>query len=377
MRVLLVSPLLPLDPPCGDTTYTAELLASPPDGVEYEDYGSALRAGRLIERGVRGGPASTGDIAWRVTRRVLAAGARHDITFWEPLRFFTVRPGAYDLIHCHIFSCRFSRPSPPVVLSNATPPDDLYRVARGWSSRRFGLARTIDTSVATIAGVSQSSYRPAADRLIAFSEWLKTFYVARGWPTDAIDVIPPFTRVVPQRPDRSMSRPVVAFVAKDLNGKGGDIVLSAFARVRAVVPEAELWIAGPQPGPEAAGVRWLGFIDRERLLNEVFARASVFAYPTRFDGLPLVAVEALAAGVPIATTNYRAMPEVVGFGRAGVVTPPNDVSAFAEAVIGLLDPATNARMRDAAREHYEGHFSPHVVRKALQVSYEKAIATHR
>ena len=53
MRVLLLSPLRGLDPACGDIVHTEALLASPPDGVQYETYAEALARGALIEHATR------------------------------------------------------------------------------------------------------------------------------------------------------------------------------------------------------------------------------------------------------------------------------------------------------------------------------------
>src|SRR5207302_3559423 len=131
MRVLLLSPLAGRDPICGDTVYTEELLSNPPLGVQYEDYESALRAGRLRELARR--PAiSRASGAGKLRESLSYAGARSvnafrqmGVLFREPFRHFSVEPDAYDAIHCHAFSASF-RKRPPLVVSSAAVLTDLY-----------------------------------------------------------------------------------------------------------------------------------------------------------------------------------------------------------------------------------------------------------
>ena len=92
----------------------------------------------------------------------------------------------------------------------------------------------------------------------------------------------------------------------------------------------------------------------------------VFAYPSRFDGLPLALLEALGSGVPVVVSDYFALPEVLGDGQAGRVVPQDDPDALAEAVIELLDPEVNAVARAAARARYASTYSPEVVLPRLR-----------
>ena len=94
---------------------------------------------------------------------------------------------------------------------------------------------------------------------------------------------------------------------------------------------------------------------KERLLRE----ADVFAYPTEYtyEGQPLVLLEALAAGLPIVTTEHAGIPDTVRDDREGLLVPPGDASALASALLRLIeDPDLRARLGSAARERYDERY---------------------
>jgi glycosyltransferase involved in cell wall biosynthesis len=89
-------------------------------------------------------------------------------------------------------------------------------------------------------------------------------------------------------------------------------------------------------------VRWLGYVsDAER--RDLLAGASVFAYPSLYEGFGLPPLEAMAAGVPVLASNRGAIPEVAG--DAALFVDPTDVDALAGGISVLLD---DPDRRDAA-----------------------------
>jgi glycosyltransferase involved in cell wall biosynthesis len=98
----------------------------------------------------------------------------------------------------------------------------------------------------------------------------------------------------------------------------------------------------------AAAVRELEYLPRP-LLVELIQGARGVLFPSLYEGFGLPALEALAVGVPVITSNTSSLPEVVG--DAAITIDPYDVSAITAALRRLDgDPALRARMRQAGPE---------------------------
>jgi glycosyltransferase involved in cell wall biosynthesis len=88
------------------------------------------------------------------------------------------------------------------------------------------------------------------------------------------------------------------------------------------------------------------------------ASADIFVYPTRWDGQPLVLLEAMAAGLAIITTRVGGIPETVEDGVEAVLVDPGDHAALADAIHNLLhDEDRRRRLGRAARRRYEAEFT--------------------
>ncbi|RSN63667.1 glycosyl transferase family 1 [Amycolatopsis sp. WAC 04182] len=161
-------------------------------------------------------------------------------------------------------------------------------------------------------------------------------------PEDRIHVVPlaadtKFFRPRPEIP-RIPGR-VVAIASADEPLKGLDHLLSAWERI-----EGELVIVGkPKPdGPAAralarlgpgAGVRFVGGLTDDELAR-LLCSAEIACIPSLFEGFSLPAAEAMACGTSVVATTGGALPEVVG--DAGILVPPGDVPALAEALTKVL-----------------------------------------
>jgi glycosyltransferase involved in cell wall biosynthesis len=138
-------------------------------------------------------------------------------------------------------------------------------------------------------------------------------------------------------------------------------LLRAFERVRARLSEpAQLVIAGPRDyradeldraiatSPCRADVVRLGHVGEERLAA-LFSGATVFAYPSFFEGFGLPPLEAMACGVPVICSGVTSLPEVVG--DAAVTVDPSSVDDIAAALLALLnDPGRRATLIRKGRE---------------------------
>ena len=102
-------------------------------------------------------------------------------------------------------------------------------------------------------------------------------------------------------------------------------------------------------------VRFVGY---QANIPDWLALADVVVLPSFYEGLPLVAIESLAAGRPIVATAVDGTPEVVVDGKTGLSVPPGDAPLLAEAICRLLgDPGLRRALGSAGRAWVEEHFS--------------------
>jgi glycosyltransferase involved in cell wall biosynthesis len=100
--------------------------------------------------------------------------------------------------------------------------------------------------------------------------------------------------------------------------------------------------------PLGARVRYAGALPPERM-PELLAAADLFVWPAVNEAWGMAILEAQAAGLPVVAGRFGGVPQLVADGRTGILTPPHDVDAFADAVRDLLtDPRRRARYADAA-----------------------------
>ncbi len=110
------------------------------------------------------------------------------------------------------------------------------------------------------------------------------------------------------------------------------------------------------PFPDAANVRRLGRLDPDQVRQE-YHRADALLLPTRLEGLPLVAMEAMASGTPVIASDTASLPEVITNEKNGLLCQLDNARDFALAARRLRDePALRHRMSDAARETAEREF---------------------
>jgi glycosyltransferase involved in cell wall biosynthesis len=142
-------------------------------------------------------------------------------------------------------------------------------------------------------------------------------------------------------------------------------LVRAFGPVAATDPEVRLVVAGPDGWDrDAFTAAVAGSAQRDRIVRlgyvdpaarrDLLAGATVFAYPSRYEGFGLPPLEAMAVGVPVVAGRAGALPEVLG--DAARFVDPADEQELAAALGGLLDDATArdrlvARGRERARRY--------------------------
>jgi len=159
--------------------------------------------------------------------------------------------------------------------------------------------------------------------------------------------------------------PVILMLARFSIEKGHRLLIESVRQLISRWPQLIVLLAGDGPLENeikaqcarfglANNVRFLGYrSDTQKLL----AAADIVVLPSRIEGLPLVAVEALASGRAVVGTAVGGTPEVVINGDTGLVVPPEDPIRFGEALESLLcDPERRKRMGTRGRKLVEERF---------------------
>lgn len=193
-----------------------------------------------------------------------------------------------------------------------------------------------------------------------------------------------FAQEVPPIPDLMDNKRNIVFVGRQEQRKGLPYLLEAYALVKKEMPETRLVIVGPDGGMRPGALR---FIEENRLEDVIFTdfvsyedlpryyrSGDVFCAPnTGHESLGLILLEAMAAGVPIVASRIPGFAAVVKDGEQGLLVPPRDSAALAEALKRLLsDAGMREAMGKAGAQHARGWTWEEVSAKILAFYKETA-----
>jgi glycosyltransferase involved in cell wall biosynthesis len=205
-----------------------------------------------------------------------------------------------------------------------------------------------------------------ADRLIAISESTKRDVQRHlNVPAERIDVTPlavsaeyrpdvPSERVSTVRRRYELPERFVLYVGRLEPRKNLPRLLDAYCHVMERLPDAPALVLAGASGWHPAElnrrlarlgtrVRTLGYVSDDAL-PALYAAATVFVYPSLYEGFGIPVLEALSCGVPTITSSTSSMPEVAG--DAALLVDPMNTDALAQAIERLLrDQALQARLR--------------------------------
>jgi glycosyltransferase involved in cell wall biosynthesis len=161
-------------------------------------------------------------------------------------------------------------------------------------------------------------------------------------------------------------------------------MLRGFARVRERFPQAVLLLVGrgslqseterlAQSLGLGSGVRFLGVRDD---VVQVMSAADGYVMSSAWEGMPMVLLEAAAAGLPIVTTRVGGNHEVVRDGESGFVVPPRDHQALGRAMLRLMELSETERraMGDRGREVIRAHYGLNRVVERWEELYRDVLA---
>lgn len=305
------------------------------------------------------------------------------------------RGAAYDLVHSHYW------------LSGLTAAE----LADAWQRPHLAMFHTLG-AVKNRArrGERESALRIAQEqRLVARADHLicatphEREFLANLYGADPrrVSVVPggvDLAQFSPADPGTARRRlglaggPVVLFVGRLEPLKGADILLQAAAIAEVDRPLTLLIVGGDGRAGATGGeqerlqrlaaelgivaqVRFVGPVDRS-LLPTYYRAADVCVVPSYYESFGLVAVEALASGVPVIATRVGGLSYTVQDGRTGYLVPWRCAEPFAERLEVLLANADlRARFRRAARDSVR-QFAWSAVAARVAAVYESLLAPH-
>jgi glycosyltransferase involved in cell wall biosynthesis len=212
------------------------------------------------------------------------------------------------------------------------------------------------------------SYR-GFDHLVANTRDIERWIVRQGWPAERVRYIPNFAAPGPGDPidralhDTPQDVPLLLGMGRLHANKAHDISLRAMVEL----PQAYLWIAGAGPleGELKALAAQLGVQRRVRFLGwrddapSLYRTADVCLFPSRFEPLGNVVIQAWAHGLPIVAAMSDGPGALIRSEQDGLLVPVNDPAALAMAARRLiLDGAMRRRLAEAGAERLAAEFAP-------------------
>jgi glycosyltransferase involved in cell wall biosynthesis len=278
-----------------------------------------------------------------------------------------LRESSCDILLCHGYKANIIG---RIASNRAGIP--AVAVSRGWTAE--------DRKVRLYEWLDRRAYRQM-DHIVCVSDGQAA--KVRRWcrvPSDRITVIRNSARLEGFAEPRPAARNELLGCFPDAGGishivlaagrlspeKGFFVLVEAAASLLGVDRSIGVVLFGE--GPLRAGLEQriadLGFRDRFVMpgfrpdLDRLIAAADIVVLPSFTEGLPNVALEASAAGVPVVATEVGGTPEVVADGETGILVPPGEPTALAAKISELLrNPELRGRMGAAGRQRMRDHFT--------------------
>jgi glycosyltransferase involved in cell wall biosynthesis len=221
-----------------------------------------------------------------------------------------------------------------------------------------------------------------ADRVIAISDHVRGSFADLGVPAEKLTTV--HYGLEPAAGGRARAElgvpadgTLLGVVGRLVEQKGHDVLLRALAEL----PGARLAVVGAGPAERDLRARAAGLAERVHWLGwrpdgaACIAAFDVFVHPSRWEGLGLVLLEAMALARPIVASRVSAIPEIVVDGETGWLVPPDDPAALAGALRAAIEDPEEARRRgQAGRRRLDARFTVERMTAATTAVYDRAVA---
>ncbi len=177
---------------------------------------------------------------------------------------------------------------------------------------------------------------------------------------------------------------IVMYVGRFVREKGIHVLLEAASAVLAHEPNTKFVIVGGG-NREALEkfVRWYGLKDKvlftgfmaNRSLHQLYRCADVAVFPSLYEPFGIVALEGMAAGAAVVTSDAGGLPEVVLHDKTGTTTYAGDPGSLAWGILNVLrDPKRAEKLKKAARERLSAEFDWTVIAEQTKAVYDRVWA---
>lgn len=169
----------------------------------------------------------------------------------------------------------------------------------------------------------------------------------------------------------------ISFVGRLISSKRVDLLMDAFSLIASKYPEARLKIVGhgPQRSYLEKYAEYLGvskrvvFVGETSRVIEMLSKSKLLALPSDTEGSPKVILEAMAAGVPVVTTNWPGVTYQIEHLRTGLIIKTGSAGELAKAIELLI---TNSRLADNIAVSAKKHVLKFDIKKTIK-RYEKLL----